>query len=451
MFVNGTAESVGLLSMSFFGLNTLWSGTSLPSIGQFGPFNNMQGIFSDVAVGGVDALFSLSAASQNRSVTVDIPVGTVPRDGLGVCVLETPHAGTDHDGSGRPETPRTRFYAGRAVVHDRHHRRARGALVAGDPGGREAARRMSCANNLKQIGLALLNYEGTQGIFPVGARDQFIGTATFGMSWWVAIMPYLEQSALYRSLDQTGPYNGWPLMHPGNAVAVNQVLIPGLTCPSSLLEPLYPVGSVMILMPSYVGIAGRPTTVQFPEPRVSTCCLPVLTGQISAGGVLIPNEHVRGEQIVDGRSNCLAVGECSDYAIDSVGAVHRVDGGFPNGWLTGTSVAGTPPLYTAGIASPSWNITTIRDAPNMRDYTQPGIHDDHGANNPLLSSHPGGVEGLILDGSVRLLATNTDIVVLSDWQLAMMVACSKCSATPHTTCLAPLCDCVCNGQSQVGL
>ncbi len=277
---------------------------------------------------------------------------------------------------------------------------------------REAARRMSCANNLKQIGLAVLNYEGAQGVFPVGARDQFSGTATFGMSWWVAIMPYLEQESLYRLLDQTGPYNGWPLMHPGNATTVNQVLIRSLICPSSLLDPLYPVGSVMVLMPSYVGIAGAASDTQFPEARVSTCCLPVLNGQISAGGVLIPNANVRSAQIVDGRSNCLVVGECSDYAIDVTGNIHRIDGGFPNGWLTGTSVAGTPPQYSAGIASPSWNITTIRYAPNMRDYTQPGIHDDHGANNPLLASHPGGVEGLILDGSVRMLSTNTDIIAL---------------------------------------
>jgi prepilin-type N-terminal cleavage/methylation domain-containing protein len=277
---------------------------------------------------------------------------------------------------------------------------------------REAARRMSCSNNLKQIGLALLNYEGAQRMFPVGARDQFAGTATFGMSWWVAIMPYLEQSALYQSLDQSGAYNGWPLMHPGNAMAVNSVLIPSLTCPSSVLEPLYPVGSAMVLMPSYVGLAGAANDAQFPEPRVSTCCLPVLNGQISAGGVLVPNAHVRGEQIIDGRSNCLVVGECSDYAIDATGYVHRIDGGFPNGWLTGTSVAGTPPQYAAGIPSPSWNITTIRYAPNMRDYTQPGIRDDRGANNPLLSSHSGGVEGLILDGSVRLLSTDMDVISL---------------------------------------
>ncbi|HVU86532.1 MAG TPA: DUF1559 domain-containing protein [Pirellulales bacterium] len=277
---------------------------------------------------------------------------------------------------------------------------------------REAARRMSCANNLKQIGLALLNYEGAHAVFPVGARSQISGTATFGMSWWVAVLPYLEQGALYQSLDQSGPYNGWPLMHPGNAVAVNRVLIPNLTCPTSLLDPLYPVGSVMVLMPSYVGIAGAAGDAQFSETRVSTCCLPVLNGQVSAGGMLIPNANVRGGQIVDGRSNCLIVGECSDYAIDATGNIHRVDGGFPNGWLTGTTVGGTPPQYSAGLASPSWNITTIQYAPNMRDYTQPGIHDDHGANNPLLSSHSGGVQGLILDGSVRLLSTNMDIVLL---------------------------------------
>ncbi len=61
MVVNGTPESVGLMSLNFLGLNSLWSNTSLPSLPQLGPFYNMQGIFSHVPVGGVDVLFSISS------------------------------------------------------------------------------------------------------------------------------------------------------------------------------------------------------------------------------------------------------------------------------------------------------------------------------------------------------------------------------------------------------
>ena len=72
---------------------------------------------------------------------------------------------------------------------------------------REASRRATCANNLKQVGLALINVENTHGALPTGAKSQIVNQPTFGMSWWVQIIPYLEQSTVYARLDQTGPHN----------------------------------------------------------------------------------------------------------------------------------------------------------------------------------------------------------------------------------------------------
>src|SRR5438128_3213958 len=60
---------------------------------------------------------------------------------------------------------------------------------------REAASRMKCANNLKQIGLALHNYHDTIGRFPVGAD---IDT---GLCWRVHILPYIEQDNLYKQFS----------------------------------------------------------------------------------------------------------------------------------------------------------------------------------------------------------------------------------------------------------
>ena len=68
---------------------------------------------------------------------------------------------------------------------------------------------MQCSNNLKQIGLGLLNYENAAGAFPTGADYSPMGS--IGFSWIVRILPYIEQGNIYDQLDMTGsksPSNG---------------------------------------------------------------------------------------------------------------------------------------------------------------------------------------------------------------------------------------------------
>src|ERR1700677_2568833 len=75
---------------------------------------------------------------------------------------------------------------------------------------REAAARMQCANNLKQIGLALHNYHDANQAFPQAYKPLPIpdpsappGTGTFGVGAFVLILPYLEQGNVYRGIDMT--------------------------------------------------------------------------------------------------------------------------------------------------------------------------------------------------------------------------------------------------------
>ncbi len=67
---------------------------------------------------------------------------------------------------------------------------------------RESARRSQCANNLRQLGVALLLYHDAQQFFPRGGGD----AASTQLSWTASILPYLEETALYRQIDQTVPY-----------------------------------------------------------------------------------------------------------------------------------------------------------------------------------------------------------------------------------------------------
>ena len=73
---------------------------------------------------------------------------------------------------------------------------------------REAARRASCSNNLKQIGLALHNYYDVFGMFPLGTRHSQ-PNSSWGISWWVGVLPYFDQAGMYNKLTMDGNHVGW--------------------------------------------------------------------------------------------------------------------------------------------------------------------------------------------------------------------------------------------------
>ena len=89
----------------------------------------------------------------------------------------------------------------------------------------------------------------------------------------------------------------------------------------------------------------------------------------------------------------------------------HVGAAFYLGWLAGSYNLGTPRHYT-DWQSPSFNLVTVRYALNERRYELPGIYKHGGANNPLLSTHPGIVNLLFCDGSVHAVddAMTVDIL-----------------------------------------
>ena len=89
---------------------------------------------------------------------------------------------------------------------------------------REAARRMQCSNNMKQIGLALWNYESTYKCFPPAFTTDANGKPLH--SWRTLILPFMEQSNLYSQIDLNKPWDD-PVNLP-----FSNVVIPGYACPS---------------------------------------------------------------------------------------------------------------------------------------------------------------------------------------------------------------------------
>ncbi|QDT36636.1 DUF1559 domain-containing protein [Stratiformator vulcanicus] len=290
---------------------------------------------------------------------------------------------------------------------------------------REAARRSSCKNNLKQIGLALHNYASTwKESFPIGARSQ----SGLGPSWWVGLLPQLEQQNVYQQFQADLDNSG--LLNP---VIASAGKMPFMFCPSSPLPKTVTVATGIAAAPHYAGIAGaaESSSVGFADGGYNSvdsvvCCTTLIpdadAGILGADGVLIPNGIVRLRDITDGTSNTICIGEISDFAEDSTGTRVVVTPSHPESWAAGTFSDGTPPTYGnfsgpplnifTPPAFPAFNLTTIRYPIGTRDASLDGIDPKGGPNNPLLSTHVGGAQVTLADGSVRFLGESMDLRVL---------------------------------------
>ncbi|OWK40475.1 DUF1559 domain-containing protein [Fimbriiglobus ruber] len=293
---------------------------------------------------------------------------------------------------------------------------------------REAAARAKCSNNLKQIGLALQAYHDVYGKFmPGGAQDERpFGTdtqatgASWGSSWMVYMLPYIEQNALYQQwqfVGSSGAFNNT------NNAAASGVQIQTYFCPSSPLPKFPAQNQPTAATANYVGISGAaPGLITgYTETRVNT--LPC-GGLISAGGILIPNGQLNMSSVTDGTSNTITFSEQGNYLTDTNKVKQEWRASQPWGWYLGVKSTGIPPNFdNNGGDNREPNLTTIR---YQLDYTPPaGWANDVantgvgqtgncvGANTPLNSTHTGGVNAAWCDGSVRFITDSTTLMVLA--------------------------------------
>ncbi len=169
---------------------------------------------------------------------------------------------------------------------------------------REAAARVQCANNLKQLTLGLHNFAVTNGAFPPGYQAPGYGV---GWGWGSFILPFIEQPAIYDAL-------GVPAQVFGDGVSLappaplTQTPLSLFICPSDNGPALNPLKRFHAKS-NYRGICG-PTSPLIFHPDTDY------------GGVLFQNSKIRFEDILDGTSNTLALGECmSDVAAGYVAAI----------------------------------------------------------------------------------------------------------------------------------
>ncbi|UUO08280.1 DUF1559 domain-containing protein [Blastopirellula sp. J2-11] len=291
---------------------------------------------------------------------------------------------------------------------------------------REAARRMSCQNNLKQIGLALQNYHDTYGRFPAGAiatsrPEPYIGFT--GANWRISLLPYMDQMPAYQQLDfRTGYFwahtSGFPQ-------ALADLRVPMFQCPSSAFEMTNRTdlslsgrtsggvernGQVM----DYVGVVGA-----YPDPagRSGVC-----TGSSSlVGGAFCENGMMRTlrgtglQECVDGSSNTIVIAEQSGQ-VNGVEISANTLGGW-HGWVfnSGTHYTEQTDISTyVGSSMYTSGITTVRLAPNA--FWNSGAPSNaklpYAPNTILNSYHPGGIQTAFADGSVHFVSEVVDLDML---------------------------------------
>jgi prepilin-type N-terminal cleavage/methylation domain-containing protein len=259
---------------------------------------------------------------------------------------------------------------------------------------REAARRMQCSNNLKQLGLALHSYHTSFNVFPPGGYKT--GNQ---LSWHARILPYIEQMPLYEKID-------WEDTYPHNVDRMYNDAVSLFWCPSTSERARRGVwisshrNGEFSYTQHYNGVAGpvgtNPQTGE-PYPHItgaqhdSSCSGGSDRRGWALGGILYTDSKTRVADVRDGTSNTLAIGE------RNVGETS---------WLAGDSNRVGWPCDAAAFKNFEFEINYCLGEPGD------GGVCNWSNSRPFSSMHPGGADFALGDGSVRFLSETTPLTVL---------------------------------------
>ena len=287
---------------------------------------------------------------------------------------------------------------------------------------REAARRMQCTNNLKQLGLAMHNHHDSLKLFPPGSLsttrtnpDQAVpdsGAGVHALGWNFFLLPYMEATATYEHTAQilrrenpnitfdrpieTGVIRWWTPRQtstPENNGA--RIVISYLQCPSCPMDE-YNINAGNMgenAKSNYIAIAGNDRlSLNWQGLRN-----PVNTGDVlsyKGSGIFYPNSKVKMGGISDGTSNTVMFGEIHGRQSEAVG-------NSPASVWIGLSQGN----YLNGI------MKSTRDSAT-KDNDQPRYRINYPANldawNAVRSLHTGGANFGVADGSVQFVSETID-------------------------------------------
>ncbi len=287
---------------------------------------------------------------------------------------------------------------------------------------RESARRASCQNNLRQLGLALQNFHAALERFPAGATVTYTSPAdmTFFANANTQLLPYLDFAALENAYDHEQP---WWLQTP----EVAQTLVPIFVCPSSdaSLVSTPHLGAAGLGFP--VGDTFAPTHYLYSRGSTDAWCLEDLALQQvpeAEAGLFTINMPKSIRHVEDGTSYTFAMGEggtqsplCHGLGCTSAISPDVNEGRATQAWLI--SEVNYSTLVGIGVVTSSQfgctieplNKTPVTDTMidagsllNCRSSTDRGTH----LTSNFRSAHPGGGYFLRADGSVQYLTDDVD-------------------------------------------
>lgn len=305
---------------------------------------------------------------------------------------------------------------------------------------REAARRMSCQNNLKQLGLAMHNFHDTYGAFPVGTTDDDMNN----WGWGMYLLPYIEQDNLYTAMttraaanvppaylvyksgshinvdtydSTTSSSNPTAVVNPntGSATAGQggaTVLLQAFVCPSDTLPEHEDNGFAKsnylgCMGSNYGGTAPNMSDAypwntgveggQSPGSLGTNYWGRTMNGVFGADNNNTETYMRRFADITDGTSNTIAIGEVS--VSEHVTTTNVSDTRFPI-WAGGN-----------GFCCAMRRLGGVLRMANSQFYINRRVGD--ASDQSFGSQHPGGAQFVFCDGSVSFLSENINTNIYS--------------------------------------
>lgn len=291
---------------------------------------------------------------------------------------------------------------------------------------REAARRTQCRNNLKQLGLAIHNYMGSHNVMPFGKGPSYAGVPVYARwSQHALLLPYLDQSPLYNTLDFTFPpdtpgMGGVVAFMPaftnptGKNSTGSRTVVPAFLCPSDIAPT-----DAWNAQNNYVGNQGGWLCDRSDQPGAATDTAPSETQT----GIFYFLSRCRPSDIVDGMSNTAFVSEkirgqaVPDVKSDMYVMPHQTSLAATYSTCQAINPATATPLTS------KWGYSWVMGENCCTQYNHvatpnsktcggtgfPGTMTNMAMQVSAGSRHTGGVHAMMGDGAVKFVSENIDL------------------------------------------